>query len=424
MIYSKQIGGFYMEHTYLTAVNIVKVRHLHDITIPLSTDKRKHLILTGKNGSGKTSVLEALVNHFHFVVGRFETKEDIQNKIDHYQKRLRLLTNATTETDKQQYLEIKKYLSFCEDRMKYWTTGAVTECTSFSVLQEKYMSGDFILAYYKANRLLEVEVSNIIENIKLKELYKLDETPGKKLIKYMVGLKATQAFAQQKKEFNRAAEIEEWFERFERILKIIFDDPSIKLDFDIDNFEFRILQKNREPFDFNTMSSGYSAVFEIINDLIIRFEGNQTKSKEGIVLIDEIDTHLHLELQRTVLPFLTTLFPNIQFIVTTHSPFILSSIDNAVIFDLETGTLVKDGLSNYPYDGIVESFFDADTLSVDLRNKLERYKELTKKEDLSDEDYAEIIELEQDLDEIPDFLSPKIASDYSCMKLEFSNRGD
>ena len=79
----------------------------------------------------------------------------------------------------------------------------------------------------------------------------------------------------------------------------------------------------------------------------------------GIVLIDEIETHLHLELQKKILSFLTTLFPNIQFIVSTHSPFILNSLENAVIYDLEKKMLVKDGLSDIPYDGIVEGYFGA-----------------------------------------------------------------
>lgn len=55
----------------------------------------------------------------------------------------------------------------------------------------------------------------------------------------------------------------------------------------------------------------------------------------GIVLVDEIETHLHLELQKNIMPFLTTIFPNIQFIVTSHSPFILNSIQNVVLYDLE-----------------------------------------------------------------------------------------
>lgn len=410
-----------MEQTFLTSVNIAKVRHLQNITIPLSTEKRKHLILTGKNGSGKTSVLDSLATFFVFLVGsNFYSKEEIQKNINTLSRNL---PNGTTEENKRYVQRNNESIAVWEKEMRHWTEGAVTSCSSFATLREKYADGQFILAYYKADRLSNVEVSSTIENIQLKDKYQLNETPGTKLVKYMVGMKATQAFALQKKDTGRAAEIEEWFSRFEGILKKVFDDSSLRLDFDIDNFQFHILQDNREPFDFNTMSSGYSAVFDIINDLMMRMERKKNYSTEGIVLIDEIETHLHLELQRVILPFLTELFPNIQFIVTTHSPFVLNSIDNAVIYDLETQKLVEDGLANYPYDGIVEGYFHADKLSSDLRTKVDRYQELVGKLELTDEDYAEIVELEQDLDEIPDYLSPEIASEYRRLKLEFSNRG-
>ena len=100
---------------------------------------------------------------------------------------------------------------------------------------------------------------------------------------------------------------------------------------------------------------------------------------EGVVLIDEIETHLHLELQKKILPLLVQMYPRIQFIVSTHSPFILSSIDNAVIFDLENKTLVSDGMSNLPYEGIVEGYFETERLSDALREKFERYKTLVSK---------------------------------------------
>lgn len=410
-----------MEQTFLTSVDIVKVRHLQNITIPLSKEKRKHLIMTGKNGSGKTSVLDSLAAFFGFLIGSdFYSKEELQQNIDDNRK---LLPTGKTEEDKRKTEERNRFIAMWEEKMHHWTDGAVTSCNSFATLREKYADGQFILAYYKADRLSKVEISSTIESIQLKDKYNLGETPGTKLVKYMVGMKATQAFALQKKDEKRAAEIEDWFARFEGILKKIFDDSSLRLDFDIDNFKFHILQDNREPFDFNTMSSGYSAVFDIINDLMMRMEGKKNYSTEGIVLIDEIETHLHLELQRVILPFLTELFPNIQFIVTTHSPFVLNSIDNAVIYDLETQKLVEDGLANYPYDGIVEGYFHADKLSSDLRRKVDRYQELVGKLELTDEDYAEIVELEQDLNEIPDYLSPEIASEYRRLKLEFSNRG-
>jgi predicted ATP-binding protein involved in virulence len=90
---------------------------------------------------------------------------------------------------------------------------------------------------------------------------------------------------------------------------------------------------------------------------------------EEIVLIDEIETHLHLELQKNILPILTKLFPNLQFIITSHSPFVLSSLDHAVIYDLEKNILVEKGMQNLPYEGIVEGYFGADRLSGELRAK-------------------------------------------------------
>ena len=78
----------------------------------------------------------------------------------------------------------------------------------------------------------------------------------------------------------------------------------------------------------------------------MRMEEHKTKSYDvqGIVLIDEIETHLHIDLQKKILRFLTSFFPKIQFIVTTHSPFVISSIENAVVCDLEK-KIVFDKLS-------------------------------------------------------------------------------
>ena len=80
-------------------------------------------------------------------------------------------------------------------------------------------------------------------------------------------------------------------------------------------------------------------------------------------------------------------------------------------------------MEKLPYEGIVEGYFKADTLSAELRGKFERYKDLVSKEKLSDEEYEEIDKLEFYLDEIPDYLAKELTSEYSRLKLEFSNRG-
>ena len=96
------------------------------------------------------------------------------------------------------------------------------------------------------------------------------------------------------------------------------------------------------------LSSGYAAILDIVVDLILRMERQLNRSFDfaisGIVLIDEIETHLHLELQKNIMKLLTTVFPNIQFIASSHSTFILNSLDDVVIYDLEKHLLVEQGL--------------------------------------------------------------------------------
>jgi len=112
------------------------------------------------------------------------------------------------------------------------------------------------------------------------------------------------------------------------------------------------------------------------------------------------------------------LFPNVQFILTTHSPFILNSVPNSIVYDLEKHLLVENGLTNLPYDGIIESYFDTDTFSSKLREKFERYKELVSQPECTDAEYAEMSELELYLDEVPDYLALDFAVEYSRLKLE------
>ena len=71
-------------------------------------------------------------------------------------------------------------------------------------------------------------------------------------------------------------------------------------------------------------------------DLIRKQVGDYSYNPCGIVLIDEPETHLHLQLQEQVLPLLTSLFPNVQFIAATHSPAVIASIKQATVFDLTT----------------------------------------------------------------------------------------
>lgn len=410
-----------MGATYMTALRICKVRHLKDISIPLSGERRKSLILTGKNGSGKTSVLKALGKFLEYVVSsNFQTEEACEESVARLEGRIR--EKNISESEKIKAEQDGRRLAFAKEQLRHWKDGVVAEYHSYADLRSKYQKGEYILAYYGDRREIEVQISNNIEKVNLQSVYTITDHPSQQLVKYLVNLKTTEAFAQTNNNPDRAREIKDWFLRFEQVLQSIYDDKTLKLNFDIETFTFTIQQENREPFDFNSMSMGYAAVFDIIGDLIMRMEGKRRYDLEGLVLIDEIETHLHVALQKKIMPILMKLFPNIQFVLTTHSPFILNSTANAVVYDLEEETLVEDGLTNLPYEGIVEGYFKSDLLSQELRKKFDEYQALVEKEELTDNDYAKAAELELYLDEIPDYLALDISAEYSRLKLEFSKR--
>lgn len=97
------------------------------------------------------------------------------------------------------------------------------------------------------------------------------------------------------------------------------------------------------------MSDGYHVFFALVADIARRavmlnqFEGGDAPALvEGVVLIDELDLHLHPRWQRVALRHLCETFPRLQFVVTTHSPQLLSSAKNRQVRRLVKGRLEVD----------------------------------------------------------------------------------
>lgn len=115
-------------------------------------------------------------------------------------------------------------------------------------------------------------------------------------------------------------------------------------------FELSI-KKNGEEFKLFQLSSGERALLLLVADIarraaILNPQLDDPLQSEGIVLIDEIELHLHPKWQREVIPALLSTFPNIQFLITTHSPQVLSRVDKNDVFLLENGGASK--LSSNP----------------------------------------------------------------------------
>ncbi len=367
-----------MEH-YITEIKIEKLRHLSDIVISLNQEQRQHLIITGKNGSGKTSLLLAVRDYLKAVNNlRMSTLKDYDiPRLKNVEKRIEEAESEVAKAKAE-----KTILPYMRVVNKY-KKGIDISFSQYADLDDLYREGKFIIAYFPPDRRAEIPPAKGVEDVTLDTYSPLDAEPGQLLQKYMVHLKTQQSYARNEGDLKNADRIQKWFDRFVDALRILLDDDSVTLSFEYKGYVFKIHQQGREPFGFDELSDGYSAVIYILSDLILRMDQNwllgdslSEYNTEGIVLIDELETHLHIEMQKKILPFLTTFFPRIQFIVTTHSPYILNSISNAKAYDLEQ-CIELENLSLYSADGLAEAYFGADEYADDLREKIEQYRKLT-----------------------------------------------
>lgn len=150
------------------------------------------------------------------------------------------------------------------------------------------------------------------------------------------------------------------------------------------------------PIALEALADGLRSVFIIVAELVLRLDAAFPKSKAplrepAVCLIDELDAHLHPRLQRTVVPSLRRLFPNVQFVVTTHSPYVVGAAEPGEIVVLRrtpdgvVADLDAPDVTGWTADQIAtSSIFGLDT-TRDLRGEaaLKRERELLGRKDLS-----------------------------------------
>lgn len=123
------------------------------------------------------------------------------------------------------------------------------------------------------------------------------------------------------------AEAQAWYEGFENVLRsmmpkhIGFEKLSIR------NFEI-VLQTRTGDFMLDAVSGGIAALV----DLSWQIYNFASTDPNIVVLIDEVENHLHATMQRSVLPDLLNAFPNVQFVISTHSPLIVASVKDSNVY--------------------------------------------------------------------------------------------
>ncbi len=119
-------------------------------------------------------------------------------------------------------------------------------------------------------------------------------------------------------------------------------------------YEMLMFQKDGTLQSISSLSAGYQSLIWMVFDIAYRMAVLNPQLKEritadtsGVVLIDEIDLHLHPKWQWNIVEALTQVFPNVQFIATTHSPIVIAAARNTWLIDIamDTGTWKSYGLN-------------------------------------------------------------------------------
>ena len=385
----------------------------HDLNIDL---KGRNLILTGKNGVGKTRFLNQLnsvaLNKLiheipHLSQQHYSCKERIINIISSeiqnispnliFQQHLEELTKLLIKTDSYNIIENKKFVEIAKklkaiiiqnqglsnDENYRYRHSQIHEIehyfnelgymnshenidlvvTGIGNLSENIQASKVTFNFFPAHRQSQItastnttDLNQYINTAKHEYSSKL----GQFLEQYLLNIKIEKSLSlSEEQDTDHADQIDEWFTKFDEDLKFLFEDSTTQLKFNYKLRKFSLLQSYRE-FTFQSLSSGFTAIFDIYSDLLMRSRLLNILPNElnGVVLIDEIDAHLHISLQKKILPFLSQSFPEIQFIVSTHSPFVIASTNNdTVVYDLSTGEFFEEDLSLYSHESIIKELF-------------------------------------------------------------------
>jgi predicted ATP-binding protein involved in virulence len=140
------------------------------------------------------------------------------------------------------------------------------------------------------------------------------------------------------------------------------------------------IKKDGKRLNVKQLSDGEKRVLILLIDITRRLITVGKTNKEtdffngfGIVLIDEIEQHLHPKWQRMLLPTLHKLFPNLQFIVTTHSPQVLSYVPNGCAYSLVDGKAFPENTYGRNNEWILEAIMDDVSRPVKVKAKLDEY---------------------------------------------------
>lgn len=201
---------------------------------------------------------------------------------------------------------------------------------------------------------------------------------------------------------------------------------NASLIFDLDThrlvLEFETADGDAQKFAMEEMSDGYKNTLSMIGDIAYRMAvlnptlGDQVLEKTpGVVLIDEIDLHLHPQWQQTILSDLHAIFPEVQFIVSSHAPAVINSIPREQIRILDRGEIYMPAAQTYGRDAnsILREVMQVSERPADIKNRMNLFYAY-----MDENNYKEADKVLSEIEVIVGTTDPDIAAARTSLDLE------
>ncbi len=321
-------------------------------------------LIIGDNGSGKTAILEALT----VAIGSFFLGIKGANSRGVYEKDIRIATFEYSE--EYQFPVVVKANGIVHNQTISWLRtleGIDNRTTSKQAKSIKDLSSKIdtmvrkgevvnlpLLIYYATGRLFDVARDN---DELSKEKKRERQQISSRFRAYDRSLEAKSTHRQFQKWFRgkELARIQKGVGdiNLEVVKKTIIDSipncVNIYHEFDSDKSQgLKVELGDGRILPFNSLSDGTRNFFAIIADMAYmcltlnpHLKERALKETEGVVLIDELDLHLHPDWQRKIINILRDTFPKVQFVVTTHSPFLIQETGQDQLIILKDNKIHK-----------------------------------------------------------------------------------
>ncbi|AYQ31685.1 AAA family ATPase [Runella sp. SP2] len=370
-----------MENFRIESLQISQVGPFNalNITFPHkeNSEKAEIHILTGPNGTGKSTILECLISRLenaYFLKKHWNSKSDVEINYSYKGKKHSENINGWVENSYpdsffSEYLHlIRRYFEGVKFEMLYLTYSGYRKI--------------------EINRGVSQSIAELQENPFNNSVDFNNSINTQQFLQWVANTITRELIASSKKDKNRADTYRNSISIIENAIseiigseiRFILDENPLSVFVVLDNIQL----------NFDQLPDGLKSMMSWMGDLLMRMDRlkwvNDTPVLERnfILLLDEIEVHLHPAWQRKILPVVQKLFKNAQIFISTHSPFVVGSVDGAWVHRFEK----KDGysvLAGPPilsedaksYDYILEEIFGVkERFGVEIERKLQDFQAL------------------------------------------------